>query len=81
MQYIELSKQYQEMYLVRYEDVVAREPRTVGLLCDLARITEQQFEQVLAVNLSGGAADISQVEQHQIMAICRSAMAALNYSL
>ena len=78
--FIRLAQIDPHCHLVRHEDVVAQEPRTMELLCDVARLTREEIQGVLAHKIGSIKAGISAEEREKILERCREPMGWLGYA-
>jgi hypothetical protein len=65
--------------LLRYEDVVQQETKTLEILADVAKVSHEQVSLVLAHKIGSCNAGISDSERATILDRCREPMAALGY--
>ena len=66
-------------HLLRYEDVVQQETKTLEILADVAKVSRQQVSLVLAHKIGSCNAGISESQRATILDRCREPMAALGY--
>jgi hypothetical protein len=68
-------------HLIRYEDILAREPRTMAVLRETARLSTEQIESVLASKIRGHSETPTTTESEKaaILEHCRDAMQSLGY--
>jgi hypothetical protein len=67
-------------HLVRYEDLVRKEPKTIELLSDVAKVTRAEISDVLGHKIGSGRVGISDAERRAILEGCREPMESLGYS-
>ncbi|WP_337099862.1 sulfotransferase [Paenibacillus sp. YIM B09110] len=82
----ERAKQYRELegempgtVLIRYEDLVERNVKTLQLLSELALVSLDEIHQVLSVQLNSTRSTRPQDEIDTIMRLCNEGMALFNY--
>jgi hypothetical protein len=66
-------------HLIRYEDLVKREPATLKTISDTARLTNEQILDVLACKLGSRHQGLSEEERRTINEQCQEVMAMLGY--
>jgi hypothetical protein len=67
-------------HLIRYEDLVRKEPKTLDLLADVAQVTREEVSNVLGHKIGSGRVGISDAERRAILDGCREPMEALGYT-
>lgn len=77
--YLDNCGGFSNTYLFRYEDIVEKEENTVSLLCDLAKITKKQFEDVLNIKISSTRSPINKSDHSYILDHCYRNMKSLYY--
>ncbi|MGO4538048.1 sulfotransferase [Paenibacillus sp. 2TAB19] len=82
----ERAKQYQELeeempgtVLIRYEDLVGRNEKTLQLLSELALVSLDEIHRVLSVQLNSTRSTRPQDEIDTIIRLCNEGMAIFNY--
>jgi hypothetical protein len=65
--------------LLRYEDLVAQEPRTLAALAEVAKVSRPQAAAVLAHKIGSNDAGLSAAEWAAILDRCRGPMTAMGY--
>jgi hypothetical protein len=66
-------------HLIRYEDLVKRDPAALQIISDTARITNAQIAEVLACKLGSRHRGVSDAERQTINERCQEVMAMLGY--
>lgn len=66
-------------HLIRYEDLVERDPKTLALLSDVAQVPLDGIAKVLKAKIGSSRMGISDVERRVITRCCRDSMRPLNY--
>ncbi|MCL6442182.1 MAG: sulfotransferase [Alicyclobacillus sp.] len=78
--YLELTAADDRCRILRYEDLVRRDPSTLSWLSDWAKISVSEIEAVLQhVIGSARGGEIPVVEEYEILRHCEAAMQALRY--
>ncbi len=67
-------------HLLRYEDVVRQETKTMEILAEVANVSREQVSMVLADKIGSHHAGISEPERTTIIEHCRELMATLGYA-
>ena len=75
-----LARTEPNCHLIRYEDLVQKEPKTLDILSDVAQVTREQILNVLGHKIGSGRVGISDAERRAILEGCREPMEALGYS-
>ncbi len=65
--------------LIRYEDLIRKEPATMAVLAQAAKVSDEQVSMVLAHKLGSHDAGLSDSERGVILGRCRQAMETLGY--
>ena len=66
-------------HLIRYEDLIRKEPGTMAILAQAAKVSDEQVSMVLAHKLGSHDAGISASERELILDRCREPMEILGY--
>jgi hypothetical protein len=66
-------------HLLRHEDVIRQEPKTLKILADVAKVSREQVSKVLAHKIGSQNAGIIESERATICERCREPMADLGY--
>jgi len=74
-----LAKSDPKCRLIRHEDVVAQENRTVDILIDVAKVSREQISAVLAHKIGSSHKGIDDAERRTILDRCREQMESLGY--
>ncbi|MDQ0058843.1 sulfotransferase [Paenibacillus harenae] len=79
--YTALAKSNPNAYLIQYEKLIRKEPKTVETLCALAQLTEKELEDVLAQKIRGSSQkkSITAKQAALIKRMCRVNMKRLGY--
>ncbi|KAB2329370.1 sulfotransferase [Cytobacillus depressus] len=80
--YINLAKNDPNAYFLKYEDIVARKPKTLNTILDVADITMEEFNSVLDVKIKGlNKGTTKPNDLHRIEMKCSDIMEQLNYPI
>jgi hypothetical protein len=76
-----LAAEHDRCHLIRYEDLIRQEARTMAVLAETARVSEKQVLEVLAnkIGSTGAGRGITDAEQDAILGCCRASMEAFGY--
>lgn len=66
-------------HLLRHEDVVRQEKKTLEILAEVAKVSREQVSMVLAHKIGSHNAGLTESERTAIIERCREPMAALDY--
>ena len=78
--FIMLARTEPNCHLIRYEDLVRKEPKTLEILAEVAQVTREEASNVLGHKIGSGRVGISDAERRAILEGCREPMEALGYS-
>jgi hypothetical protein len=78
--FIMLARTEPNCLLIRYEDLVRKEPKTLEVLTEVAQVTDQEIANVLGHKIGSGRVGISDTERRTILKRCREPMELLGYS-
>jgi len=77
--HLQFAKTDAHCHMIRYEDVVAKESKTMEILTDVAKVSGAQIDNVLAHKLGSKNFGIEDYQQQLILQRCREPMQALGY--
>jgi hypothetical protein len=77
--YVELAAKDPNMYLIRYEDLVAKKPETLDLIKKIGKLTDEDIVKVLSVKISSSSKPIAQKVSQRIQELCKEAMKKVSY--
>lgn len=66
-------------HLIRYEDIVRQEARTMKTIAEVAQVTREEISGVLSHKIGSRHVGISRSERRTILRYCRDGMELLNY--
>lgn len=65
--------------LLRYEDLIRQDPKTLAVLAEAAKVRREEIESVLAHKIGSSRGSITESERSSILERCRQPMEALGY--
>lgn len=77
--YVQLSKKDANMHLVRYEDIVNKDPTTLTLMKRIGHLRDQQIDRVLTHKISSSRRPISKQQELTLRRQCRKGMKTMGY--
>jgi hypothetical protein len=66
-------------HLIRYEDLIRQEPKTMAVLAEAAKVTPEQVSLVLSHKIGSNRVGINETEKNTILTLCREPMEVLGY--
>lgn len=80
-EYLELSAKDPDMHFIRYEDVIAKDPKTLNLIKTIGRLKDEQIEKVLVVKVSSSSKPIPRGVNNGIIKLCKNTMIKAGYDV
>jgi hypothetical protein len=77
--FLDFAKHDSHCHLLRYEDIVRRDQKTLEIVADAAKITTEQIESVLSCKIGSSNYGLDDTERDAILENCREPMAAYGY--
>lgn len=78
--YLKIASTHARCHLIRYEDVLKRNPKTLERFFDVSKITSDQFESVMAHKIGSKHFGVEDEERDFILQRCREPMEAFGYA-
>ncbi len=77
--YLDLAKQDPAVYLVRYEDIVLKQPDATLTIAKLGKLSEEEIDSVIAKKIWSTPRTPTTADEHAIIQTCGSTMKAYGY--
>lgn len=77
--YHKLNNKDSNTYLIRYEDIVDKKVKTINMIQSIAKVTKQQYEDVLKYKVHSFSSEIPENEYRFIKRHCKDLMIELGY--
>jgi hypothetical protein len=77
--FLDFAKHDLHCHLLRYEDIVRRDEKTMNIVADAAKINSEQIESVLSCKIGSSNYGLDDSEREAILENCREPMAAYGY--
>ncbi|HET7579655.1 MAG TPA: sulfotransferase [Bacillales bacterium] len=80
-EYLDLSAKDPDMHLIKYEDVIAKETKTLDLIKSIGSLKDDEIEKVLAVRVSSSSKPIHRGVNKGILKLCENTMIKAGYDV